>query len=213
MKDLLLALVGIVAFGGLVAFTLGYEKAFEEHGYDLEAGDLVFQSTNGSQGLAVQAATDSPWSHVGVVVMDPEGKASVLEANGPVAIVPLNTFRARSDGEFLTLRSEEGLPVDAQEKIASFAKDVKGVPYDSLFQWSDDELYCSELVWKLYERAFGIELCSQKTFDDFNLDHPKVLPLVIKRYGSRANLPPGELVVAPSDLAESGLLAEVPKAR
>ena len=34
----------------------------------------------------------------------------------------------------------------------------RGRPYDLTFEWSDERIYCSELVWKIYERALGIEI-------------------------------------------------------
>lgn len=34
----------------------------------------------------------------------------------------------------------------------------KGKPYDIYFEWSDDKIYCSELVWKIYKHALDIEI-------------------------------------------------------
>ena len=33
-----------------------------------------------------------------------------------------------------------------------------GRDYDLRFEWSDDKIYCSELVWKIYKEAFNIAL-------------------------------------------------------
>ena len=30
--------------------------------------------------------------------------------------------------------------------------------YDLYFEWSDDKIYCSELVWKIYKNGADIEL-------------------------------------------------------
>ena len=34
----------------------------------------------------------------------------------------------------------------------------KGKNYDLTFEWSDDKIYCSELIWKIYKRSTGIEI-------------------------------------------------------
>lgn len=41
--------------------------------------------------------------------------------------------------------------------------------YDPFFEWSDDRLYCSELIWKLYERTTGLQLesCSNCSLGSF----------------------------------------------
>src|SRR6185295_16313407 len=49
----------------------------------LRDGDLIFQSSRSGQSLAVQRATHSPWSHMGVVLMR-GGKPFVLEASATV---------------------------------------------------------------------------------------------------------------------------------
>ena len=33
-----------------------------------------------------------------------------------------------------------------------------GRPYDLTFDWSHDRMYCSELVYKVYDRALGIKI-------------------------------------------------------
>lgn len=48
-------------------------------------------------------------------------------------------------------------------------------------------------------------------FKDYNLTHPTVEHIIKARYGSVKNLPLNELVVAPSDLAQSDLLVEAPR--
>lgn len=77
-----------------------------------------------------------------------------------------------------------------------------GRNYDARFQWDDENLYCSELVWKIYQNA-GIELCMPRLFKDYDLQRPEIRSLIKSRYGSFDRLPMDEKVVAPSDLAAS----------
>ena len=37
-------------------------------------------------------------------------------------------------------------------------RQLEGKHYDFWFEWSDERIYCSELVWKIYRRGLGIEL-------------------------------------------------------
>jgi hypothetical protein len=65
-------------------------------------------------------------------------------------------------------------------------------------------------VWKAYQQA-GVELCPPRKFRDYNLQQPEVKKIIEERYGSMDRLPMDEKVVAPSDLAASTLLMEVPR--
>jgi hypothetical protein len=73
--------------------------------------------------------------------------------------------------------------------------------YDIYFEWSDEKIYCSEYVWKIYKYGANIELCTLEKLKSFNLDNPKVKAILKQRYGN--NIPLNEDVVAPSQLADS----------
>jgi len=63
--------------------------------YDLREGDIVFQGNPGDVDDAIRAATDSPFTHCGVVIrIDDEWM--VLEAVQPVRLTPAGAFRQRS---------------------------------------------------------------------------------------------------------------------
>ncbi len=175
-------------------------------------GDIIFQSMDSDQCRAVKLATHSKFSHVGIITLE-NGKGFVLEAVEPVCITPIDKWIARGNNGFFTLmrlkdRDKYLHPANVSSAKKLY-KEVIGKRYDIFFNWSDDELYCSELVWKIYQRAFGIELCPLKKMKDFDLTSPEVKAIMDKRYGK--NPPLGELVVAPSDLAESKLLYVVEK--
>ena len=155
------------------------------------------------------AATNSPYTHCGIVFRQGE-KWMVMEAVQPVGAVPLADFLARGQaGKNRTLRLKEPLTTEALERGRAWAAAQVGKNYDVKFLWDDGRLYCSELVWKIYQHA-GVELCKPRRFRDFRLEDPKVRKMIEQRYGSVQALPKDEKVVAPSDLAESPLLKEVP---
>ena len=93
-------------------------------------------------------------------------------------------------------------------KALKWAQKHVGKNYDGKFQWSDQRLYCSELVWKIYKECTDIELCKVKQVKDYNLDHPKVKKLIEQRFGSANRLNKEEKLVAPSDIFNSKLLVE-----
>lgn len=178
----------------------------------LQTGDIVFQDTGGAQGKAVSAATNSSFTHCGVI-FEKAGKLYVFEAVQPVKIVTLETWKARSK-VFHARRLKDRTRIKTPPlwpKPHNGHNSHLGKNYDFKFRWSDDSLYCSELVWKVYLRATGIQICKLKTFSDYDLENKAAYKLIIKRYGSSKNLPLNEPVVAPSDLAESVLLTEVPR--
>ncbi|AVQ13162.1 Orthopoxovirus protein, PF05708 family [Leptospira santarosai] len=75
------------------------------------------------------------------------------------------------------------------------------------FGWNDELIYCTELVWKLYDRYTGIRLGELKTLKDFDLSSPAVQFLMKKRYGNR--VPYSEPVISPVDMFHSSELITV----
>lgn len=171
-------------------------------------GDVVFSSSELGQGEAIIAATGSPYTHCGVV-FNKDGKLMVLEAVEPVGIVSLKEFRKRSKpGTFLAKRLKVSVTPDAYRKAKAWGLAQVGKNYDARFQWGDDRMYCSELVWKVFDQA-GVKLCKPRKFKDYDLHKPSVKAIIDERYGGMERLPLQEKVVAPSDIEESELLFDV----
>lgn len=212
-KKWIASLALLVALVAMSAGFARYQKARTFNPYDLRDGDIVFQETGGHQGVAVKAATKSRWTHVGLVFFR-DGKPMVIEAMQPVRITPLASFIARNPKSFYAMRLKDAdsrINADAVKKAERYCNTMLGKDYDLQFRWSDEKIYCSELVWKVYKNAVGIELCKPRPFKSYNLKDPTVQRMVKARYGDANTLPLDELAVAPSDLAESPLLVEVPK--
>ena len=70
-----------------------------------------------------------------------------------------------------------------------------GKDYDFKFQWSDDKIYCSELVWKIYKEAFNIEIGQLEKFSNFDLSNELVKNKINERYSD--NIPMDEFVITP----------------
>ncbi len=82
-----------------------------------------------------------------------------------------------------------------------------GKNYDLYFEWSDERLYCSELVWKIFKNVLDIELGKLQKFNEFDLSHPVVQAKLKERYGNQ--IPQNELVISPDQMFRSSLLETV----
>ena len=176
----------------------------------LKDGDIVFQTSRSSQSLAVQRATGSKYSHMGVVFLR-AGKPYVLEAVSTVKFTPLNQWIARGvDGHVVAKRlrnADAVLTSAALERLRQEAGKLAGRQYDLTFEWSDDKIYCSELFWKAYDRSLGIKIGSLQRIRDFNLTDPSVMAKMRERY--RNAIPLSEPVISPVAMFESPLLVTV----
>jgi hypothetical protein len=87
------------------------------------------------------------------------------------------------------------------------AKRYERKPYDLYFEWSDERIYCSELVWKMYRDALAIELGKRQKLREFDLADPLVRAKMRERFGT--NVPLDEPVISPAAMFDSGLLVTV----
>jgi hypothetical protein len=178
----------------------------------LHDGDIIFQTSRSNQSVAIQLATQSKYSHMGIIFFR-EGQPYVFEAIRTVQYTPLDQWIDRGEnGEYVIKRirnAETLLTSQSIEKLKNVAAEFKGKPYDLTFEWSDDSIYCSELVWKIYDRAIGVQIGQLKSLRDFDLTHAAVKTKMKERYGDQ--IPMDETVVSPGDMFLSELLERVLK--
>jgi uncharacterized protein YycO len=182
--------------------------ALAAHGREtFRDGDIIFHTSRSAQSAAIQRATHSPYSHVGVVFFR-DGKPFVYEAIATVRYTPLEQWIARgTDGRYVVKRLKRGITTAQAAKLRSAAGRYAGKPYDLYFEWSDERIYCSELVWKMYRDGLGIELGARQRLREFDLDDPAVKAKLRERYGKL--IPLEEPVISPAALFESNLLQPV----
>jgi hypothetical protein len=161
-------------------------------------GDLVFQQSSTAQSTAIRILTHSNWTHVGVVRMLSKGPM-VLEASSKVQLTSFDSFAARGKIAVKRLRDVETVSEAARKKMQQLGQAYLGRPYDVYFRWDDARLYCSELVFKLFQKAAGIEIGRVQKFSDFDLSNPEVQALIKKRYGN-SPVPMDEPVVSPASM-------------
>lgn len=176
---------------------------------DLRDGDIIFHTSKSGQSIAIQRATRSRYSHMGMIVHR-SGKPFVLEAIATVRYTPLAEWIKRGEGEHFVVKrltDTSLLGNGGRERLLKAAGGMVGRPYDLTFEWSDARIYCSELVWKAYHRALNLEVGNLATLGQFDLSDPAVKKKLSERYG--ASIPLRETVIAPDAMFNSALLSTV----
>ncbi|SUB82070.1 Uncharacterized distant relative of cell wall-associated hydrolases [Pragia fontium] len=179
----------------------------KSYGYQPQQGDIIFQTSRSSQSLAIQQATHSIYSHMGIILFK-NNQPYVFEASNRVKFTPLEAWITRGvDGEFVAKRLKKTLTNKEKQRIWSISQNYINRPYDLTFSWSDDRQYCSELVWKIYFNALGLKIGQQQKLREFNLTSPAVKAKLTERYGTV--IPYNETVISPKSMFDSPLLTAV----
>jgi uncharacterized protein YycO len=222
MKKKLLTIltIGILAFLAywgteMYQFADGVKKdAVRLENFKLEQevnnGDIIFQTSKSSQSKAIQLATNSKYSHMGMIYENDE-QFFVYEAVQPVKLTPLSEWINRGEnGHYVIKRLENAKQVLTSStftKMKQIGEQFKGKPYDIYFEWSDDKIYCSELVWKIYKQATDIEIGELEQLSDFDLTNDIVKAKMKERYGD--SIPMDEKVISPAAMFNSDKLVTV----
>lgn len=177
---------------------------------EFQNGDIIFQTSTSSQSKAIQLATKSKYSHMGIIYKQ-NGKYYVYEAVQPVKLTPLDSWIKRGEDEhFVVKRLKEAEKLLTQknlQKMKQIGEKYKDKSYDLYFEWSDSRIYCSELVWKIYKQAIGVEIGELQKLNDFDLSNEVVKAKLSERYGN--NIPLNELVISPAAIFNSDKLIMV----
>lgn len=176
----------------------------------IEDGDLIFQTSLSRQSKAIQLATHSKYSHCGIIYKI-NNNLYVFEAIQPVKLTPLKEWIKRGQGgHYVIKRLKNAKQVLSPAVIAKMKKAgeaFSGKNYDLTFEWSDDKIYCSELIWKIYQRGAGVEIGKVQKLSEFDLSAPEIKKIMKERYGN--NVPFQEKVISPAAIFESNLLITV----
>jgi len=206
MNKLILFVIGILI--GLAIWSMARDEGVEDT--NLKNGDLIFQKSRTSQSDMLEAVTGSAYTHMGIIFMDGE-RTMVYEAVGPVQAIEFEGWiRKGVDKHYVVKRIKKANKLLTADKLAIMKQTGRkffGKNYDEKFQWSDDLIYCSELVWKIYD-AVGIEIGPQKKFSDFDLKDPAVVAAIQARYLNNT-FDKNEIVVTPIDMFNASNLVEV----
>ena len=174
----------------------------------LAPGDVLLQPLQCWSCNLIEEEESSIYSHVGIVISTTP-TVQVAEALGKVKSLPLETFAARTEpGQTLrVLRLRNSRLHNSNLLAETFESEFNGLSYDHQFLWDNldpsnhEVLYCSELVAKLLERAWGVHISLKRMHFDHN-------PELWRRY---FNGPPpaGEWGLSPADLERSTLFKTI----
>jgi hypothetical protein len=168
---------------------------------DVREGDVIFHTSQSSQSPLIQIGTRSHITHCGIVVIK-DGKPFVLETLKTLVLTPLDKFISRGkDGKYWLKRSDkENIKIDYAHYL--------GKHYDLAFSFDNDIYYCSELVYDIYKKQLGIELCKPKQVGDYLIlgtDKLNKIESTMQRRGITKE----QYAVAPVDIFESDYLHNV----
>ena len=191
---------------------IGSLWAYKPNAVEIKDGDIIFQTSKSDQSKPIQIATKSIYSHCGIIYKK-GNDLLVYEAVGPVKLTPLKQWIARGKNNSYVIKrlknGEKLITPDVLSKMKKVGDQLKGKPYDTTFEWSDNKIYCSELVWKIYQRGAGIEIGKLQRLKEFDLSNAIVKAIMKKRY--RGKIPTDEIVISPSSLFDSELLITILK--
>lgn len=218
---IILGILGLTIFGGLYAKRKFHNPKHRlanaktevkqlSNNDEIKNGDLIFQTSLSGQSRAIQLATKSKYSHCGIIYKD-DKEFYVFEAVQPVKRTPLEKWIARGKDEKYVIKrlknAEQVLTPATLTKMKQVGEKFNGKNYDLTFEWSDDKIYCSELIWKIYQRATGIEIGKLDKLSNFDLTNEAVKQKMKERYGDK--IPTNEIVISPASIFESELLTTV----
>jgi uncharacterized protein YycO len=219
MKKIFLAIVlGFIGTFGLFTLTVrimtdksgGLQEGIINSDQPFQNGDIIFQTSKSSQSRAIQLATKSMYSHMGIIY-ETHGHYYVYEAIQPVQLTKLNEWINRGENSHYVVKrlkdSNKILAKENSRRMKEIGEKYKGKNYDIYFEWSDDRIYCSELVWKIYKNTLGIEIGKPQELREFDLTSDIVKNKLEERYGD--NIPLAEKVISPMAIFNSDKLVTI----
>lgn len=191
---------------------LPWQTEIKEDSY-LKEGDLVFQQTDCEPCRAIQLATRSNYSHMGLLVYDTARKEwMVFEAGRTVRLTPLKEWEKQGvDEEVVVMRLRERKAIidsAGLETLRIYIQHNLHKPYDMEFRWDDSAQYCSELVYKAYDSSFGMPLGEPRPLSDYDLNSSLVQKQLEKRYAGK--VPFDEPMISPMDMLQNPALYRIP---
>ena len=195
----------------------------------LKSGDILFiRSNSGARADSIAAITKAPLTHCGIVIK--EGRSTIVyegagkpgdykdvekwqkyesTKRGKRPPVPLHSIYVRRYAGSL-----EGKLADLARK----GKELHDTPYDKAFAWNNREagsgkeyIYCSELIWKAFHDAVGVDLGAPHPLKDYlagTQEEKKRAEAAFKEHlGPNYNLE--EKVISPVDVFMSDKLVAV----
>lgn len=198
----LLASLIVLTFNSHEALAMGRGKPVEPTptptpSSKYKEGDVIFIQSQTSQAAALREATESVWTHVGLLIQR-SGKWVVAEAVGPLKETPIADFIARSKNKSYRVYRYKHFDAATMASALKARLPKYNKPYDIYFEWSQDRIYCSELTYHVMKDVTGFELGRIQKMKEMKLDGPYAQALIKKRLTDTGReLDPEEIIVTP----------------
>ena len=120
-KNIIIVLFGLCGAFGLIVVTIRLmadkapetEEAQTTSSNKLNSGDIIFQTSKSSQSKAIQLATKSKYSHMGIIY-ETDGELYVYEAIQPVTLTKLDKWIKRGENShYVVFLSQRSLASDS----------------------------------------------------------------------------------------------------
>lgn len=148
----------------------------------LQDGDIIMQTTNTDQSLAIGLSTFSLYTHAGIVRRTGD-RFSVVETRRTVQETPLHEWIENGIGGRFSVHRHKALTPEHTSKIVEQALRYLGRPYDYYFLESDSALYCSELVHDAYAAA-GLNAGQMQNIGSLWVNNAAARTLIERRWRS-----------------------------
>ncbi len=181
-KTIIITLAIIFHVSLIIVAAFNVTRASVDKLPELKNGDIVFQTSKTSQTPALIFATNSLYTHVGIIRVADSGAISVVEAVGPVREVPMSDWIARGVGDRITIKRMNDMNETKAQAILASAKSHSGKPYDPFFSFDKDKIYCSELVYYAFKDGGGLDIGKVEKFGDLNVSNIVVTNLIKERW-------------------------------
>ncbi|MCF1504215.1 hypothetical protein L0F51_10615 [Afifella sp. H1R] len=207
------------------AFAESGESIVDRYFFDKNppSGALIFQQRDGLEGTALTLATESPYTHVGIIRITGGGPYVMQSSPETLGVdeMPLEDFiEAGVDQKFaIYVTKKDYRPAGQLNSPASLAAyDYYYFPYDHFYRPDSEAVYSAELIFKIF-RDIGHPIGHMRKIADLNFDTEAGRRFLLNDWRARPECQSGgmsrqacweriqaEAIVTPKDLAEDGKL-------
>lgn len=186
---------------------------------DPPSGSLIFQQREDLEGTVLALATNSPYTHVGIIRIT-GGGPYVMQSSAAthgVEEVPLEDFiNAGVNQKFaIYVTKKDYRPAGQLNSPASLAAyDYYHLPYDFLYRQDSRAIYSAELIFKIF-KDIGHPIGKLTKIGDLNFDTEAGRRFLLNNWRERPECQSGglskqacwnriktEFIITPNDLAE-----------
>ncbi len=196
----------LIVFLLLVLIDLFLIPSYWTRKYKPREGDFIFQSLLRSELVKlIEGATNSEFSHVGILKRNEAGNWVVVESMGSVHETPLWEFIARGRMDHFAVYRQNP---ELSKYISGFETEMGkyyGRPYDFRYDMDADFIYCSELTYKACLTVSGIRLGKLTPMGELNW---KPFEKTIRKM-ENGGLPLDRILISPINLAHAPELSLV----